>query len=52
MIKYESLRKKLLADSEVQKEYKASALEYEVTYALILARIKAKMTQNLENKKI
>lgn len=46
MIKYESLRKKLLANPEVQKEYEASALEYEVAYALILARVKAKMTQS------
>lgn len=52
MIKYKSLRKKLLVDPEVQKEYEASALEYEVTYALILARVKDKMTQNLEKEDI
>ncbi|MDR0773936.1 MAG: hypothetical protein LBE72_01205 [Rickettsia sp.] len=46
MIKYESLRKKLLLNPEVQKEYEASALEYEVAYALILARVKANMTQS------
>jgi len=45
MIKYESLKKKLLEDPEVQKEYAASALEYEIAYALILARVKANMTQ-------
>ncbi|WP_375331705.1 helix-turn-helix transcriptional regulator [Candidatus Tisiphia endosymbiont of Temnostethus pusillus] len=46
MIKYESLRKKLLSNPEVQKEYKTSALEYEVAYALISARVKANMTQS------
>ena len=46
MIKYESLRKKILANPEVQKEYGSSALEYEVAYSLILARVNAKMTQS------
>jgi len=45
MIKYESLRKKLLANPEVRKEYEACAFEYEIAHALILARVKAHMTQ-------
>ncbi len=42
MIKYESLRKKVLANPAVKKEYEASSLEYEISYALILSRINAK----------
>jgi DNA-binding XRE family transcriptional regulator len=52
MIKYESLREKLLANPEVKKEYEASSLEYEISYALILSRIKANMTQEEVAKKM
>ena len=45
MIKYEILREKLLSKADVKKEYEAYALEYEVAYALILARMEANMTQ-------
>lgn len=45
MIKFESLKKKLFTNPEVRKEYEASALEYEIAHALILARSQAKMTQ-------
>lgn len=45
MIKYETLKAKLLADNDTRKEYEDCALEYEVAYALILARQEANMTQ-------
>ena len=45
MIKYEILREKLLSKADVKKEYQAYTLEYEVAYALILARMEANMTQ-------
>lgn len=45
MIKYDELKAKLLSDPEVQKEYDAAKLEYEIAHALIEARIKAKMSQ-------
>ncbi|MGI4752394.1 MAG: helix-turn-helix domain-containing protein [Janthinobacterium lividum] len=45
MIKYETLRKKMLENPNVRKEYEASALEYEIAHALILARVEANMTQ-------
>lgn len=45
MIKYETLRKKMLENPNVRKEYEASALEYEIARALILARVEANMTQ-------
>ena len=45
MIKFDSIRKKLLADPEVVKEYEAHKTEFAVACALIKARIDAKMTQ-------
>lgn len=46
MIKYENVRKKLMSDPEVVKEYEDHKTEFEVAKALIQARIDAKMTQN------
>jgi len=45
MIKYDSVRKKLLADPEVVKEYEAHQTEFEIARALIKARLAAKMSQ-------
>lgn len=46
MIKYDSLRIKLLSDPEVAKEYEAHKAEFEIAHALIKARLAAKMTQS------
>ncbi len=51
MIKYDTLKEKLLTDNETKKEYEACALEYEIAYALILARQEANMTQEEVAKK-
>lgn len=45
MIKFETLKEYLLADNDTRKEYEDCALEYEIAYALILARQEANMTQ-------
>jgi DNA-binding XRE family transcriptional regulator len=45
MIKYDSVRKKLMSDPEVVKAYEEHKAEFEVAKALIQARIDAKMTQ-------
>jgi len=52
MRKYQSLRKKLLADPEVAKEYEAHKTEFGIAHALIHARISAKMTQSEVAKKM
>ena len=46
MTTFEELKKELLTDPEVKKEYDALALEYQIAHALILARTEAKMTQS------
>lgn len=46
MIKYDLLRKKLLSDPEVLKEYEAHKAEFEIARALIKARLASKMTQS------
>lgn len=45
MIKFKTLKKDLLVNNDTRKEYEDCALEYEVAYALILARQEANMTQ-------
>jgi len=45
MIKFETLKEYLLADNDTRKEYEDCALEYEIAYALIVARQEANMTQ-------
>jgi len=52
MIKYDSVRKKLLADPEVVKEYEAHKAEFEISRALIKARLSAKMSQTEVAKKM
>ncbi len=52
MIKFKTLKKDLLANNDTRKEYEACALEYEVAYALILARQEANMTQEEVAKKM
>jgi DNA-binding XRE family transcriptional regulator len=44
-IKYENVRKKLLADSKVREAYEESKAEFEIAHALIQARLQAKMSQ-------
>lgn len=44
MIKFETLKEKILSCSKTRKEYEDCALEYEIAYALILARQEANMT--------
>ena len=45
MTDFDSLRKELLDDPEVMKEYQAQKLEFEIARALIEARIAAEMAQ-------
>ena len=45
MIRFETLKKKILSCAKTRKEYEDCALEYEIAYALILARQEANMTQ-------
>lgn len=45
MIKFETFKKKILSCPDTKKEYEDCALEYEIAYALILARQEANMTQ-------
>ena len=45
MIKFKTLKDKILSCPETRKEYEDCALEYEIAYALILARQEANMTQ-------
>lgn len=45
MIKYDAVRKKLLNDPEVAKEYEAHKTEFEIARALITARLNANMSQ-------
>ena len=52
MIKYGTLKEKLLTYDKTRKEYEACALEYEIAYALILARQEANMTQEEVAKKM
>lgn len=52
MIKYDSLKKTILSNSEVKKEYEGFALEYEIAHALISARTQANMTQEAVAKKM
>jgi DNA-binding XRE family transcriptional regulator len=51
-ISFESVKKKLLADPAVMREYEAQKTEFEVARALIKARISAKMTQTEVAKKM
>ena len=52
MIRYESVRKKLLDNPEVAKEYEAHKAEFEVARALIKARLSARMSQTEVAKKM
>ena len=52
MIKYESVRKKLLANPEVRKEYEEHKAEFEIARSLIKARMKARMSQNEVDQKM
>ncbi|MBX9785957.1 MAG: helix-turn-helix domain-containing protein [Alphaproteobacteria bacterium] len=46
MIKYENVRKRLLADPQVLKEYEEHKAEFEIARSLIKARMAARMSQN------
>jgi DNA-binding XRE family transcriptional regulator len=52
MIRFETLKEKILSCSKTRKEYEDCALEYEIAYALILARQEANMTQEEVAKKM
>ncbi len=52
MIKFETLKDKVLSYPNTRKEYEDCALEYEIAYALILARQEANMTQTEVAKKM
>ena len=45
MIGFDSVKKKLLQDPEVVREYEAHKTEFEIARALVRARLSAKMTQ-------
>ncbi len=52
MMNWETHRKILMKDPEVRKAWKETRLEYEIARALILARVKKRLTQAQLAKKI
>ena len=45
MIDFDSVKKKLLQDPDVAREYESHQTEFDIARALIRARLRAKMTQ-------